>query len=92
VELTLRDLKFHRGFIMRVEVKKSQEISRVWAQFSESYRFSVTTYHGVGKTMPLPKSPCSNLWNFWSLTPRGKQDLFDVIKVKPLNSEITLLY
>lgn len=90
MELTLIDLKFHRGFIMRVEVKKSQGINGVWAQFSESYRFNVTTV--VGKTMPPPQSPCSNLWNLWSLTPHGKQDLFDVVKVKPLNSEIILIY
>ena len=70
--------------------KKSQGINGVWAQFSESYRFNVTTV--VGKTMPPPQSPCSNLWNLWCLTPHGKQDLFDVVKVKPLNSEIILVY
>lgn len=52
MELTLKRPKISLWFYNESGSKISQEINGLWAQFSQSYRFSVTTM--VGKTMPLP--------------------------------------
>ena len=54
----------------------------LWVQYN---------YYGRQNNAPS-QMPLFYLWNWWSLTPHGKQDLFEVIKVRPLNSEIILAY